>query len=146
MDCSGACTCENNKVALSSFLFANLVTKRSGKVYSGHFEWPAPLCSVFWQSTCRRHSVWSGGEHFANIALLDNFLNFGSQLRYPPVLSHTCHCVRSSKMHDLIVCVNNKLLSKWSSRKVRWPVSFNSAFTLENTCMFISDQLPSRRL
>ena len=81
MDCSGACTCENNKLALSLFFSANLVTKLSSKVYCGRFDWSAPFRSVFWQRSCWWHSICSGGEYVANIVLLEGFLdlalNFG---------------------------------------------------------------------
>ena len=143
MDCPGTGTGENNNITLSFFFLANLISKGSGKVHSSHFKWLASLCSVFWQGACRQHSVRFGREHFANIALLNHLLDFSSQLWYPLVLSYTCHYVCATKMHDFIVWVNNKLPSKWSSRKVSRLVSFNSTFTLKNICMLIFFQVPS---
>ena len=146
MDCSGAGTGENNNVALSFFFLANLISEGAGPLRSLQMVFfffiaqscKSLLCPIYWQSTRRQQSAWFGREHFANIALL-NHLYFRSRLRYPPALSHARHRVCGTKMHDLIVYVNNKLLGRWTSRKVSQLISFNSAFTLENTCMFILD-------
>ena len=105
MDCSGAGTGENNNIPLSFFFLAKLVTEQSGKLYCGHLKWSAALRSVFWKGTCWQYSGWFGREYFADIALLNDLLDFSSQLWYAQTLSRTCHRGCCGKMHDLIVCV-----------------------------------------
>ena len=105
MDCSGAGTSENNNIRLSFFFLAKLVTEQSGKLYCCHLKWSAALRSVSWKGTCRQYSGWFGREYFADIALLNDLLDFSPHLWYPQTLSPTCHHGCRAKMHDLIVCV-----------------------------------------
>ena len=105
MDCSGAGTGENNNIPLSFFFLAKLVTEQSGELYCGHLKWSAALRSVFWKGTCWQYSGWFGRQYFADIALVNDLLDFSSQLWYAQTLSRTCHRGCSAKMHDLIVCV-----------------------------------------
>ena len=76
MNCSGAGTSENNNIPLSFFFLAKLVTEQSGKLYCVHLKWSAALRSVFWKGTCWQYSGWFGREYFADIALLNDLLDF----------------------------------------------------------------------